>query len=154
VQQVNVVATTIQKDMVINITGVERSKRFAHRGGWAQCMISRYLRQLQMEHPRRKTYPNLVGSEAEGRLIEVCVPRQLERNPITINHAIEFMREAGKQADRLCVYRLLEHQKNSTEVHKTVLMEKELNKVSADGLEGYLKVIGVHLKRCFMTRDA
>jgi hypothetical protein len=39
-EQVYVVATTIRKDMAIDITDVETSNLFGHLWGWAQCMIS------------------------------------------------------------------------------------------------------------------
>jgi hypothetical protein len=57
-------------------------------------MIPRYLRQLQTETPVPGGRLKLVGSEGETRLIELCLRRQLERNPVTTDDAFEFMREA------------------------------------------------------------
>jgi hypothetical protein len=87
-----------------------------------------------------------VGSETEARLIELCLRRQLERNRVTTNDAIEFVREAGKQVDRFWVYRFVECNKDKLAVQETVLMEKERRAVSADDLERHFEAVGVHLK--------
>jgi hypothetical protein len=36
-------------------------------------------------------------SETKARLVELCLHHQLERNPVIIDNAIEFMRKAAKQ---------------------------------------------------------
>jgi hypothetical protein len=38
-----------------------------------------------------------MGSKAETKLIELCLHRQLERNPVTTDDAIEFIRETGSK---------------------------------------------------------
>jgi hypothetical protein len=72
--------------------------------------------------------------------------RQLERNSVTTNNAVEFMWEAGKQVDRLWVYQFAERNKDKIAVHETVLMEKERHEVSMDDLEGYFETVNMHLK--------
>jgi hypothetical protein len=59
-------------------------------------MISRCLHQLQMDSPAPKGGAKLMGSEAEARLVEFCLRRQPERDPVTTDDAIESMLEAGK----------------------------------------------------------
>jgi hypothetical protein len=76
-----------------------------------------------------------VGSEAEAILIEFCLHRQLERNPVTADDAFEFAQETGKQVDRFWVYQFFERSKDKFAVHEAVLMEKERCEVSADDLE-------------------
>jgi hypothetical protein len=109
-------------------------------------MISRYVRQLRTENPAPKGLSKLMGSEAEARSIEFCLRCQFERNPVTANDAIEFMREAGKHADRSWVYRCFDCSKGKLAVYEAVLMEKEQREVSADDLERYFETVDVHLK--------
>jgi hypothetical protein len=54
---------------------------------------------LQTEHPAPRDCPKLVGSEKEAKLLESCLHRQLERNPVTTDDVCEFMPEAGKHVD-------------------------------------------------------
>jgi hypothetical protein len=116
--------------MAIDITDVELSNLFGHLRGWAQGMVSRYLRQLQTESPAPRRRPKLLGSGGEVKLNEFCFRRQLERDPGTIDDAFEFMREAEKQFDRFGVCRFVERNTAKPKVHEVVLMEKEWREVS------------------------
>jgi hypothetical protein len=80
-----------------------------------------------------------------------CLRRQLERNPVTIGDAFEFMREAGKRIERFWVYRFVERNKDKPVVHEAVLMEKGRHDVSAHDTERYFEIVGMHLKRRFIT---
>jgi hypothetical protein len=85
-------------------------------------------------------------SEAEARLIEFCLHRQLERNPLRTDDGTRFLPEAGKQVDRFCVHRFIERDKDKLAVHGAVLMKKERHEVSTDDLGCYIETVDVHLK--------
>jgi hypothetical protein len=72
--------------------------------------------------------------------------RQPERNAVTIDDVFDFIREAGKQVDRLWVSRFVKRNNNESVVYKTVLVQKERREMSADDLEHYFETVGLHLK--------
>jgi hypothetical protein len=49
--EVSVLATTIRRDMPIDIRDAELGRLFGHSGGWAQRMIVRYMQELHSDSP-------------------------------------------------------------------------------------------------------
>ena len=145
--EVYVMATTIRTEFAIDVTDVELSCLFGHKGGWAQGMISRYLVHAQSENPAPKGRPRSAQSETEAILVELCLKRQAERNPLTVEDVIEFMGAKGRQVDRFWVNRFVERHNQKLALQQAILMEKARHDVSADDLKLYFTHLSEHMQK-------
>jgi hypothetical protein len=86
----------------IQITDVEISTFFDRSGGCAQGIIAWHLHSANSENPTARGRLKAIDSDKK-KLIQFCIVRQSEKNPITVRDAIDFMHDNRAQVDKLWI---------------------------------------------------
>jgi hypothetical protein len=133
--------------MKVPLMEAELSQFFGHAQGLAQRMISRYLQYIGSEKPIARSRPIAAESDGEQRLVQCCLPRQAENDPVTIQDAIDFMNQNGLQIDRFWVYRFIKRNGETFTKQTAILSEKERREVSEQNIKSYSDAIVLHLQK-------
>jgi hypothetical protein len=93
--------------MQIQTREVELNPLFNHSDGWAQEMIARCLHSANSENTSAHGRPKAIDSD-QKKLTQFSFVRQSEKNPVTIQDAIDFMHDNWVQVNRFWVRRFVE----------------------------------------------
>jgi hypothetical protein len=63
-------------------------------------MIARHLAQLQSDNSTQRGRPKASESNTEHKLVQFYLQRQAEKKPVTVQDAIEFMRDSSAGCSR------------------------------------------------------
>jgi hypothetical protein len=97
-QQEYILADTLCNNMQIQITYVEISTLFGHSGGWAQGMIARHFHSAHSENPTLRG--RLRAIDSDKKFIQFCSVRRSEKNPVTVQDAVDCMHDNRAQVDK------------------------------------------------------
>jgi hypothetical protein len=140
-ERVFVPAQTIRQDNFTNIKDAELSQLFGYSGGRAQGMIPRHFHQVQVDNPVSRGRPRLAESERATNLIVFCLKRQAEKQPVSVENVIDFMRESGVQVDRFWVHRFLKRNVDTLALREASFLEKDRHNVITDDLKRYFHCV-------------
>jgi hypothetical protein len=101
-------AIALRHNTQIQITDVELSMFLGHSGRWAPGMIARHFQSANSENPTASGRPKAIDSDKEKKFIQFCLVRQSEKNPVTVQDAIDFIHDNRVQVDSLWVRRFVE----------------------------------------------
>jgi hypothetical protein len=104
------------------------------------------LHDLGSEKPIARSRPIAAESDREQRLVQYCLSRQAENDPVTIQDAIDFMNHNGLQIDGFWVHRFIKRNGETLRKQTVRLLEKERHEVSEQDIKSYFDAIVLHLQ--------
>jgi hypothetical protein len=85
-------------------------------------------------------HPKAIDSDKK-KPIQFCFVRQPEKNPLTVQDAIEFVHDNWVQVDKSWVRRFVERNSETLALQQARLLAKGRHKISEDNLDRYFDAV-------------
>jgi hypothetical protein len=97
------------------------------------------------ENPAARGRPKAIDSDNEKKLIQFCLIRQSEKDPVTVQNVIDFTHDNRVQVDRFWVRRFIERNSETLTFQQARLLEKGRHEISEDDLNRYFNAVAIQL---------